>query len=103
VALGLLLAWRDAAAPAAAMRFERAHAAPANATVTDLPYREVHAAAFLEDHLDAALSTGNSTDGLRGRVQLLQETLEDLTGSAGPEWWVRWQGVLVRITLEGTP
>lgn len=84
------------------MRFERAEA-PANATVTDLPYRPVHAAAFLEDHLDAALSTGNSTDSLRGRVQIMQETLEQLTASRGPEWWVRWQGATVRVSLEGTP
>lgn len=100
LALGGFLAWRDQSSPAVALRFQRADAAPANATVVELPYREVHRAAFLEDHLDTAVQAGNSTEALRGRVQVMESTLRSLTGQAGPVWWVRWDGALVEVTLE---
>jgi hypothetical protein len=81
-----------------AMRFERAPA-PANATVTELAYKPVHKAPFLQDHLETAALRGNSSETVRLRVEWMRDTLRHLTGSAGPEWWVSWQGAVVHVVL----
>lgn len=79
-----------------AMHFERVRGQEANAT--ELPFRPVHDAYFLEDHLVTAIGKGNSTEVIALRVETMQQTLLQLTKHDGP-WLVAWNGVAVRITL----
>lgn len=89
---------RESGEPPLSMRFERVPP-PANATVHELEYKSVHAALYLQDHLDTARDQGQSTEDLRLRVLSLRDTLNGLTGSAGPEWWVDWEGATVHIVM----
>jgi len=64
-----------------------------------LPYKEVHAAYFLQDHLDEAARAGASSETIRLRVDLMRGTLADLTGNETGPWVVAWGGAAIRITL----
>ncbi len=85
------------------LRFERVGVlagnttAPANATA--LPFKPVHDAYFLEDHLVTAAQKGNSTESIRLRVETMQDTLRGLTGHGAP-WLVVWNSAVVRVTLD---
>ncbi|MFO1533780.1 MAG: hypothetical protein ABR562_08845 [Thermoplasmatota archaeon] len=102
-ALFVAYAVQQHGAPAVAMRFECCAPAPANTTATVLDYKPVHAAYFLEDHLDTAALRGNSAEDVRLRVESMQETLAKLTGIAGPEWWVAWEGDVVHVVVAAAP
>jgi hypothetical protein len=82
------------------MHFERAGEPPANLTVHALEFRPVQKAFFLADHFEQASLQGRSQERVALRIDNMQQTLTTLTGHAGPEWWVHWEGITYRIWVE---
>ena len=94
---------REGDLPPIALSFERGEP-PANVTVVDLEYRTVHrSGTYLEDHLKEASRAGASRTTERLIVEPMQAQLVDLTKHNGPEWWVRWEGTVVLVTLSEGP
>lgn len=89
--------------PPQSMAFERLPEAPAGVNATVLPYKQVHAANFLEDHLNTAIGAGTSAESDLLRIDSMRQTLLQVMASAGPVWVVDWDGHVVRITWTGPP
>jgi len=78
-------------------------AGPNGTSPVVLPYQPIHAAYFIEDHLDEAAQSGNSSEPIRLRVDLMRGTLADLTHDQAGPWLVAWHGAAIRITLTEGP
>lgn len=82
-----------------AMTFDRLDP-EGNVTVHDLEYDAIHrTGTMLEEHLDYASHWGGSRENVRLRIETMVQQLESVTGHDGPEWWVRWDGRILRIAV----
>lgn len=96
-ALAITLAYKVTQPSRDHMSFERLPAG-GNQTAFSLDFKATHAALFLEDHLKTVAQTGVSDETVKLRVDSMRETLQKLTGSAGPSWVVLWEGTTIQIT-----
>jgi hypothetical protein len=98
LALGIVVVYKLQDHPQPTMSFQRLGPAAAFPNATVLPFKPVHDAYFLEDHLATAAQKGNSTETIALRVETMESTLRTLTGHEGP-WVVAWNDVAVRVAV----
>jgi len=90
--------WQESDAPLS-MTFDRVDP-DGNVTIHELSYASIHnSGTMLEEHLDYASHWGGSRESVRLRIEAMVQQLESLTGAEGPEWWVRWDGTLLRVAV----
>ena len=99
----ILYKTHEAGLPPESATFQRV-TPPANATVHELAYSDVHSKyqdSFLEDHLNTAVQSGTSSETDRLRVEQMRATIRALAGVDDTTLLVGWEGQVVQVSFSG--
>lgn len=98
-AIAIVYKLQEPAPQSMSFRVDDALRGTVNATVLDT--ENLRGEALLKAHLDVAVESGRSDEGMALRVDELRRALTQVTRDDGPTWYVVWKERLVAITASG--